>query len=92
VRVAAGDGVTRATRLRLDGQPMRVLRFLRDHPGSSSLEITRALYVVNVTGRISDLRAAGYIVVCRKGSDGLDRYYVEEPKPVDRGIQEALAL
>lgn len=80
------------TRLRQTGQPMRVLRWLRANPGSTSLEITEALRCVNVTGRVSDLRAAGYIVVCRKGSDGLDRYYVEEPKPVDRGIQEPLHL
>lgn len=69
------------TRLRLDGQPMRLLRYLREHPGASSLDVTAALYIVNVTGRVSDLRAAGYIVECRKGPDGRDRYFVREPHP-----------
>jgi len=71
---------------------MRTLRYLRDHQGASSLEITRDLYVVNVTGRISDLRAAGYKVECRKGTDGRDRYFVVEPKPVTTGEQTSLAL
>jgi len=84
--------MTERKRLRLDGQPMRVLRYLRDHPGASSLEITRDLYVVNVTGRVSDLRAAGHIITCRKGPDGRDRYYVTEPVPVTRGEQASLAL
>lgn len=77
-------------RLRFDGQPMRLLRYLRDHPGASSLEVTRDLYLVNVTGRVSDLRAAGYQVVCRKGPDRRDRYYVVEPRPVTTGDQLAL--
>lgn len=68
-------------RLRLDGQPMRILRWLRDHPGSSSLEITSALHIVNVTGRVSDLRAAKYVIECRKGPDHRDRYFVVEARP-----------
>lgn len=77
--------VTERKPLRLDGQPMRVLRYLRDHPGSSSLEITRDLFIVNVTGRISDLRAHGYVIDCRKDGHRVDRYFVREPRPVDRG-------
>lgn len=70
-------------RLKIDGQAMRLLRWLRANPDSSSLEITQALSVVNVTGRVSDLRAAGYIVECRKGPDRRDRYRVvdQEPRP-----------
>ena len=41
-------------------QATRLLRYLREHPGASSLEITRDLALVNVTGRVSDLRAQGY--------------------------------
>jgi len=79
-------------RLKPDGQPARVLRYLRDHPGASSLEVTRDLYIVNVTGRVSDLRAAGYVVVCRKGPDRRDRYYVIEERPVDQGTTVGMGL
>jgi hypothetical protein len=71
---------------------MRVLRFLREHPGSSSLEITYALHVINVTGRVSDLRAAGYEIACRRHPDGKDRYYVLEPRPVDKGESVGMGL
>lgn len=81
-----------AKHLRFDGQPMRVLRYLRDHPSATSLDITRDLFIPNVTGRVSDLRAAGYVVECRKRPDGYDGYIVIEPRPVDRGEQTALAL
>lgn len=60
---------------------MRVLRFLRDHPGAASLDITAALRVVNVTGRISDLRHAGHPIDCRKDEHGVDRYFVRERRP-----------
>ena len=69
--------------MRPDSQPARLLRFLREHPGSSSLEITQALWIVNVTGRISDLRAARHIIECRKAPDGRDRYFLAElPEPI----------
>jgi len=78
------------TRLKPDGQPMRLLRYLREHPGASSLELTRELYIVNVTGRVSDLRAAGYTVDCRR-LDGTDRYYVVEARPAPiEGVQMSL--
>lgn len=79
-------------RLSADSQAMRTLRYLREHPGATSLDITRDLYVVNVTGRISDLRAAGFNVRCMKRPDRLDGYIVVEPKPVDSGEQTAMAL
>lgn len=75
------------TNLALMGQPMRLLRFLRLYPGATSLEITIALHLVNVTGRISDLRAAGYVIDCRRDGEGRDRYWlVEAPE------QQRLAL
>ena len=60
-------------------QPTRLLRFLREHPGASSLEITIACGIVNVTGRVSDLRATGYLVECRRRTDKRDGYWVVEP-------------
>lgn len=80
------------TRLRLDSQPMRLLRWLRANPGSSSLEITEALRLVNVTGRVSDLRRAGYVIDCLRRPDGVDVYVVREPRPVDRGETVGMGL
>ena len=84
--------MTRVTRLKPDGQPARLLRWLREHPGASSLEITQALFVVNVTGRVSDLRAAGYIVECRRRPDGADGYVVVESRPVTTGETVGMGL
>lgn len=80
------------TRIKPNGQPARLLRWLRDHPGATSLEITQALYVVNVTGRVSDLRKAGYRIDCRRDPNGRDAYFVVEPRPVTQGEQQAMAL
>lgn len=74
-------------------QTARLLEWLRHNPGSSSLEVTMALRIVNVTGRVSDLRAAGYIVDCREDKSGVARYTVREPRPVPvvtQGEQEGL--
>ena len=54
----------------------RVHRFIQEHPTASSLEITLATGCVNVTGRVSDLRAAGIDVRCAKRNDGVDGYRV----------------
>ena len=59
----------------------RLLAFLRAHPGASSLEITLDLSLVNVTGRISDLRAQGHDIVCVK-ERGVARYRLVEPAQV----------
>jgi hypothetical protein len=57
-----------------------LVRFLRSNPGASSLEITMACGIVNVTGRVSDARDAGHHVECKRGKDGRFRYFlVEEP-------------
>lgn len=63
-------------------QTERLLTWLRQNPGSSSLDITIALRIVNVTGRVSDLRAAGYVVDCWTDDKGVARYTVREPEPV----------
>ncbi len=54
----------------------RLLAWLRENPGSSSLEITMALRLVNVTVRVSDLRARGHVIECRRDDRHVDRYFV----------------
>ena len=75
-----------------DGQPARLLRWLRSNPGASSLEITQALFLVNVTGRVSDLRAAGFVVECRRRPDGQVGYVVVERRPVTSGETVEMGL
>lgn len=70
----------------------RLVAFLRANPGSTSLEVTLACRIVNVTGRVSDARAQGIDIVCERRSDGEFGYRVRERVPVTRGTQEALAL
>lgn len=74
-----------------DSQAARLLAWLRANPGSSSIEVTMALRIVNVTGRISDLRARGVVVECRS-VEGVDRYFIREPRPVDRGEPIGMGL
>ena len=59
-------------------QCYRLFHYLKEHPGASSLEVTLALDIVNVTGRVSDLRAEGIEVVCAKRRDGRDGYSLVE--------------
>lgn len=60
-------------------QADRLLAFLRSHPGASSLEITQALALVNVTGRVSDLRARGLVIEAQRVK-GVYRYWlIEQP-------------
>jgi hypothetical protein len=68
-------------------QADRLLLYLRANPGASSLEITYALSLVNVTGRVSDLRARGIRVDCSKDERGVARYVVvEKPEQTDLGL------
>lgn len=74
-----------------NGQCARLLRFLREHPGASSLEITMALRIINVTGRVSDLREAGYTVLCIRDRQGVARYrIVERPTQLTIGGDEVV--
>jgi hypothetical protein len=72
----------------------RVVRFLREHPRSSTQEIRFALHISNVTGRMSDARAHG--IEFDKLPDPRNRkvwrYRVVERKPVLRGEQVGMAL
>lgn len=57
----------------------RLIAYLREHQGASSLEITLAIGCVNVTGRVSDARAAGHVIDCKRVA-GVFRYtLVEQP-------------
>lgn len=69
-----------------NGQPARLLAYLRTHPYASSLEVTLALDIVNVTGRVSDLRAEGYVITCSRRPDGRDAYTVVEPGQTTLGL------
>jgi helix-turn-helix protein len=65
-------------------QSDRLYWFLIDNPGASSLEITRACEIVNVTGRISDLRARGFVIDCRRRSwDGRDGYWLVQKEQME---------
>lgn len=63
-------------------QTDRVIAFIRSHPEATSLEITLATGAVNVTGRVSDARAAGVDIVCERRSDGRQGYRIVDPEPV----------
>lgn len=64
----------------------RLLAYLRQNPGASSLEITMACGIVNVTGRISDLRARDIEVQCYRRSDGRDGYRVIDKAQLALGL------
>lgn len=59
-------------------QTETLLWFVRNNPGATSLEITLATNLVNVTGRVSDARALGHVVECRKRTDGRRGYWIVE--------------
>lgn len=68
-------------------QTQRLLAYLRANPGASSLEVTLATRIINVTGRVSDLRAEGYIVACERDKAGVARYrLIEQPVQLVVGL------
>jgi len=60
----------------------RIVRFLREHPGSSVMDIRFALFISNVTARMSDARADGVTFVKWRDDRGVYRYRVVDPEPV----------
>ena len=60
-------------------QVEKLLAYLRENDGASSLEITMACGIVNVTGRVSDARAEGHVIECRRRRDGRQGYYIVQP-------------
>lgn len=59
-------------------QTERVVRFVADNPGCTILDITRGLdpFVANPRARISDARANGHNIVCRRRGDGRNGFWV----------------
>jgi hypothetical protein len=68
-------------------QTSRLVDYVRDHPEATSLDITLACGIVNVTGRVSDARAEGVDIRCVRRSDNRQGYVVVE----DVSVQLALA-
>ena len=68
-------------------QADRLLHYLRLNPGASSLDIIRDLGVVNTTGRISDLRARGHVIDCRRRADRLLGYWVVETAQLELALR-----
>ena len=70
-------------------QNERVLAFLRSNPGATALDIAHGCHpwVSNPRARISDLRAANYVIEPRKRADGKTGFWVREPTPVTTGEQ-----
>ena len=73
-------------------QVERLVAFLRSHPEATSLEVTLACRIVNVTGRVSDARTQGIDIVCERRSDGEFGYRVREARAVTVGEQVGMAL
>jgi hypothetical protein len=67
-------------------QTQTLISFLRANPGATSLEITMATSLVNVTGRVSDARAAGYTIECRKRTDKRAGYWLVERAQMELAI------
>lgn len=65
-------------------QAERLLAYVRRNPGCTSLEITRDLFVVNVRGRVHELREmhGDYEIVTSKKQGKYWRYYAKGAVPV----------
>ena len=66
-------------------QTDRLVRWLHENPGASSLEITLAIGCVNVTGRASDARKEGHVIRAAR-VDGVWRYHLIE-RPVQLTLE-----
>ena len=71
--------------MRPGSQNDRLLRWLRANPGASGMEIITALRLPKYTGRISELRQAGYVIACEHDDAGIARYRVVE-QPVQLAV------
>ena len=67
-------------------QVERLVAFVDSHPWATSLEITLACRIVNVTGRVSDARAQGVDIRCERRFDGQQGYVIVEPEPVQMAL------
>ena len=64
----------------------RVVQFLRDHPGSSVMDIRFALFISGVTQRMSDARAEGFEFHKWRDDRGVIRYRLVEPGQRELGL------
>lgn len=77
-----------------NGQMARLLAFVRANPGCTTMDIQLGMrpFIANPRARISDLRAVGFLIECRR-EQGVDRYYVREARPAPLlGVQESAGL
>ena len=74
-------------------QTQRLLDYIQDHPGATALEITLECGILNVTGRVSDLRAEGWDIRCRyRGRRRFGYWVIEHPAQLTlTGAEEAIA-
>ena len=70
----------------------RLVQFLRDHPGSSVMEVRMSLWISNVTGRMSDARAQGITFAKWRDDHGVYRYSIVVPRTVTTGDTVAMGL
>jgi len=76
-------------------QSQRVLAYLRAHPRATALEIGMGVHpwVSNPRARISDLRAAGYVIEPQRRTDGkMGFVVVREPLRVTTGVAVEMGL
>lgn len=59
-------------------QTQRLVAYLTEHPGATSMDLMQYLRIVNTTGRISDARKEGHVIECVR-EDGRFRFYLSEP-------------
>ena len=57
----------------MESQKERVLGFMREHEGITSMEAFTELGITRISARIADLRADGHIIASKRES-GLNRY------------------
>ena len=60
----------------------RLIAYLRSHPGATAMQLVTELRMPKYTSRISDARARGVDIECRR-VEGVNRYWlvVQESRP-----------
>ena len=65
----------------------RLIAFLEANPGASHIELTVALRIANITGRVSDARLVlrpSRDIECIRDAKGVHRYRVVQVQPEQR--------
>jgi hypothetical protein len=70
----------RAKAARRETQNDRVLRFLDENPGATSVEISRETCCLKYTSRVSDLRKLGFVIDCVRGADSFEHYFLRRSR------------